>query len=301
MLLGRSVWRIHSCTKHALVTARGDPNPIRCWRRAYTSRVKLEQFAKMSFVDYPPKPSGIPGIVLQRSGPQHLSQVQNLLRESFFKDEPLVTALGLAGKTDPDFIDEEAKLVLEQLSLLAIDERSDQIVAAAINRTVLPQEMTDWPKEIDQMKCPQTQKLARLWYTLSTKPNIFTTFKVATYFELTFLVTTKAARGKGLAQLLAQQSLLLARESQVPLAVIYCTNVASARIAEKLSMKLIGVHSIRDYIIRNEDFRNGAKTSTSLNDQISVYAITLGENMAGRQHLLSELVTQTRPDLESEK
>lgn len=62
-----------------------------------------------------------------------------------------MTALGLAGKTDPDFIDEEAKLVLEQLSLLAIDERSDQIVAAAINRTVLPQEMTDWPKEIGEI------------------------------------------------------------------------------------------------------------------------------------------------------
>uniref|UniRef100_A0A8D8LP91 N-acetyltransferase domain-containing protein n=1 Tax=Cacopsylla melanoneura TaxID=428564 RepID=A0A8D8LP91_9HEMI len=242
-----------------------------CWKRSYTSRLKLETFARMNFQHYEPKDSGLPGILLQRTGPQHLAPIQRLLRGSFFQDEPMVTAFGLAGgATDGEFIDEEAKLVLEQLSVVAIDEASGDIVAAACNRTVVPEELITWPQEIDQIKCRPTQRLARFWYTMSTRPNIFTEFNVPSYFELTFLATTQAARGKGLALILARESLALALESRAPLAVIYCTHIASARIAQKLGMTLIASHKVNDVVT--------GSVLPSGNSQYSVHAIRLTDS-----------------------
>lgn len=87
---------------------------------------------------------------------------------------------------------------------------------------------------------------------MSIEPNIFTTFNVPSYFELTFLVTSRLARGKGLAQILARESLELARECAAPLAVIYCTHIASARIAEKLDMKLVATRRVKDVEAQGE-------------------------------------------------
>ncbi|KAL1456169.1 hypothetical protein WDU94_000917 [Cyamophila willieti] len=251
--IGKPIHQTTTCWKGLLLKSLENAETLHsstgccCWKRSYTSRLKLETFAAMNFQHYEPKASGLPGILLQRTGPQHLAPIQRLLRSSFFQDEPLVTAFGLAGgATDREFIDDEAKLVLEQLSLVAIDEASGDIVAAAVNRTVVPEELVTWPQEIDQIKCPPTQRLARVWYTMSTRPNIFTTFKVPSYFELTFLVTSQAARGKGLALILARESLKLALEARAPLAVIYCTHIASARIAQKLGMTLIASQKLKD-------------------------------------------------------
>lgn len=121
--------------------------------------------------------------------------------------------------------------------------------------------------------------MARFWYNISAIPNIFTTFSTPTYFELTFLVTSRSARGKGLASLLASESLRLARETKAHLAVMYCTNIASACIAEKLGMKRIGGGRVEDYLEAEEDRRTVREKLTPPNDEIRVFAISLDEGI----------------------
>lgn len=121
--------------------------------------------------------------------------------------------------------------------------------------------------------------MARFWYNISAVPNIFTTFSTPTYFEVTFLVTSRSARGKGLASMLARESLQLARETQSPLAVMYCTNIASACIAEKLGMRRIGGGRVEGYLEVEEDRRTVQEKLTPPNDEIRVFAISLDERI----------------------
>lgn len=223
--------------------------------------------------EHPPKPSGIPGIIFQRASPKDLTIVQGLLRYSFFKDEPILKALGWTDKIDPEFIAYQGKLLLEGLTILAIDATKNQIIAAAINRIAVSGEHIAKEQEIDQIQCPLTQRLARFWNEMSCKPDIFAMFDVPEYMEITYLVTTPAARGKRLAEKLSRESLLLAKETGAPLAVMYCTNIASARIAQKLSMKLIGSECICNYFSGPDLL--GLINLPYPNDRVYVFAITV--------------------------
>lgn len=224
-------------------------------------------------------PSGVPGVLFEKASQQHLQTVNILLKESFFKDEPITKALGLAGKLDPSFISAEANLVLKGFSIVAIEESSKQIIAAAINKILFRDDVQAEPALIEKIKCPNTRKIVRFWHQLTLKPNIFDIFHVNQYLEVGYLVTTPAARGKRLAEKLTRASLQLATERGQNLAVMVCTNVASVRIAQKIDMLLIGVNCICGYFTGADLLK--LTHLTHPNDKVFVFAKALRPNREG--------------------
>lgn len=221
--------------------------PTLRWNGIFKSKQPTHNISTKNLEEYQPGPSGIPGIKFQMAKSQNMPVLVKLMQESFFKDEPIVKALGLSEKIDPEFIANQVKFASEGLTILAIDESNDEIIAAAMNNTVTPKYIIERPKEIEEIQCPHSQKIARFWYSLNLKPDIFALFGVPEFLEITYLVTTPAARGKRLAEKLSRESLSLGKHYEVPLIVMYCTNIASARIAQKLNMKLIGIICISNF------------------------------------------------------
>lgn len=217
--------------------------------------------------------SDVPGVLFEHATQDHVETINTLLRESFFMDEPVTKALGLTGKVDPKFIAGEAQIVLKGYSIVAIEENSCQIIAAAINKPSYPQEEQEEAAVIDHTACPNTQKLKHFWRHLTLKPNIFKLFDVDQYIEVNYLVTTPAARGKRLAEKLTRASLQLATDKGQRLAVMVCTNVASTRIAMKVDMRVIGVHCISNYF-SGEDLLKLIHL-THPNDKVYVFAKVL--------------------------
>ncbi|KAL1464910.1 hypothetical protein WDU94_004515 [Cyamophila willieti] len=220
----------------------------------------------------PSNPAGIPGIRFQRAKPEDICAVHKLLANSFFRDEPILKALGLVGKISEEFIAERASAVREDLTILAIDDASDDIIAAAINQTIQPEaSLNGSAKKIDQIQCPHTKKLAKFWHDLSVQTNVFSLYNVPDYMEVSYLATSEAARGKGLAESLTRESIALAKELKKTLVCIYCTNFASARIAMKMNMKMIRVHCIHKFF-HGEDL---VAVSKLPHDKIYVFALEL--------------------------
>ncbi|CAL4159398.1 unnamed protein product [Meganyctiphanes norvegica] len=178
---------------------------------------------------------------------EYIDRAVVLLCNHFFKDEPLGKALYLESPREVDHWLSKVlpHMIAHGMSLMAIDESPEgdgRLVGVAINSVKLkgavggPDDFLNW---IDPQKDPKMYRIISFLSHLAEDIDFYGNYSVDKFFNFEMLNVDKTYGGRGLASMMVEQSLNLARKHNFRLCLVETTGIFSAKIFSRHGFKTI--------------------------------------------------------------
>ncbi|XP_034195517.1 arylalkylamine N-acetyltransferase 1 [Osmia lignaria lignaria] len=171
-----------------------------------------------------------PAYITRLALPPDYDNVVDFMCDVYYKDEPTIVNMGLAG-TEAPLVWRKMMDDLVRCGLSFIAENHEHcIIGAALNSPTTPQEIQ---MLCNLAKCCQTEPISKVIefyaYVLDSA-RVWERFCVHTIFEQSSLAISEEYRGLGIAQRLIHESWILARDCGYRLFRMDCNNSYCARI-----------------------------------------------------------------------
>jgi len=183
---------------------------------------------------------------------EHVSEKRHLefldlVYQEFFPREVLAIASGLGTKTNPGTIQRFTEWLHQNYSIAVVDPKTDRIVAVVLNCLV-----DKGQSVIDHSAlAPEDQVIWNFLDGLDAGYDIFENLKVDNGLELVFLCVHPDYIGKGLARLLTEETISLARSRGVPFIKSNPTTPATCHLFESLGFETVNEKRLVAHLLEN--------------------------------------------------
>jgi arylalkylamine N-acetyltransferase len=173
-------------------------------------------------------------ITIQVAKETDASEIYNFKVLHFDTSEPVRCAHvgGKGGSRSVEFLIESIR---SGLVLMAIESSTKTLVGISICNVVKAEDETMASETGD----PIQNDLLRFFDYVDEKANIFETFNVDEHFHIMMISVHSSFRGRGIATNIFQACLNFAKSKNSQLVTVNCSSSYTAKIAEKLEMRLI--------------------------------------------------------------
>ena len=161
--------------------------------------------------------SSIPGISYRIANQSRYDEVQDLLYNNFHVDEPMSNALNMYDGINRSAILNQFAVdgLNENMSIIAIDEKTDKLLGVCINQTAQPSNLdpeTELQKYLKEYDDPKFGHILRVLHGVNQNAgDLFKAYDTNIFFDIKMLATDKNNRKGGLAKDLLQRSVMLAK------------------------------------------------------------------------------------------
>lgn len=192
--------------------------------------------------------------------------VLEMMHTSYYPYEPTCSSLGIG----PNLVmDERAmKDMVEGMSLVARLKTDGEIVGACINCSLHPWDPDQTEKLAFSCKCTKLKTLLLFYAHVTRSPDLWKSYHVKKVFEMAYLFVKPEHRRKGIPLRLMEHSQTIARNKCFRVMRCDATNVATARLCEKLGMRLVDEISYSSFL--GKSFEPVFETS-SPNKSVKIY------------------------------
>lgn len=177
--------------------------------------------------------------------------VLEMLRKSFFRDEPMNSSLGLADDPESCRSLEQycRKYFAERLSRVVIT-KSGNIAGVCLNSSIVKNSRVESTasEEVNQSSIPFV-KIINLLHQIERKCDIFQKYSHAEkILDLGILSVDDSYRGKGISKLLINETRQMAIKLNYPLIQVVCSSHFSAKGAARLGFRQIFAMPYVEYV-----------------------------------------------------
>ncbi|XP_046663927.1 arylalkylamine N-acetyltransferase 1 isoform X1 [Homalodisca vitripennis] len=175
------------------------------------------------------------------------------LRNNFFADEPLNKSLGLCEPGEPHAELEAHSLntLHDQLSVMAVDKETDQVVAVSLNGIQFPGDIKREKDKLAKMTDEKFKQIFTLLNNLNESLDLFTKYDVDKIFDARILSVDSGYRGKGLGKEIIRRAEEVASENNFQIMKGDATGAFSQKILLSLGWKLIHELKYVDHLDEN--------------------------------------------------
>lgn len=175
--------------------------------------------------------------------------VLRVMHSSFYPDEPTCSCLGIG----PNSVMDERTLMdmAEGMSLLARLKYGGDIVGACVNSSIYPWDPDQTEKLASSCKCNKLKTLLLFYAHMTRRPDFWKSYGVKKVFEMAYVFVKPEHRNKGISFRLMQDSRKLAADKGFQIIRCDATNFVTARICEKLGMRLVDEIPFSSYLGKN--------------------------------------------------
>jgi len=208
------------------------------------------------------------GISYRIATPPRYDEIQDLLFTNFWADEPMSSALKMYdGLNRSSVLEQYATDVLnENMSIMAIDEKTDEILGICINEAIHPSNVdpdTELQTFVKAYDDPKFVQMHRVIHAVNQKAgDLFKEFDTNTLFYLNILTIGQNSRKGGLGKDLLHRSVMLAETLGFSAIKTEATGLYSRKAMEKLGFHANAMYSYSDY----KDEETGYQTFSSIPD-----------------------------------
>ncbi|KAF2351086.1 Acyl-CoA N-acyltransferase [Trinorchestia longiramus] len=185
------------------------------------------------------------GIIYKILTEEQSDEAVDLLCNHFFKDEPLGKALHLESPRDVDhwLANLLPYIIRHSVSVVAVDEHNNnKIVGVAIN-SIKGKDATpgldDFLAWIDPQKDPKIFRIISFLRHVAHEVDFYEKYGVDRIMQFDLLNVSKDYSGRGIAAMLVQQSVALARQENLTCLVALTTGIFSAKIFARHNFRTI--------------------------------------------------------------
>ncbi|KAL7639620.1 UNVERIFIED_CONTAM: hypothetical protein RMT77_010121 [Armadillidium vulgare] len=234
-----------SSTASSTGTAPGTDNP----------QQSMQPMDEPEIPELPLEPELPPGVLCQLDGnivfriltEDYVEEAVNLLCNHFFKDEPLGKALYLQSPGEVDHWLSKAlpHMIRHEVSVMAQDESEEgqgRLVGVAINSVKLkgqPRGPDDFLTWLNPQKDPKMYRILSFLNQVAADIDFYSNYNVDKLFFFELLNVDKIYGGRGIASMLVEQSISVARERDFKCLVAETTGIFSAKIFARNGFKTI--------------------------------------------------------------
>lgn len=177
--------------------------------------------------------------------------VLKVMHNAFYSHEPTCASLGIG--PNPVMDERAIKDMAEGMSLMVKHKHNGDIVGACINCSVYPWDPDHTEKLASSCKCSKMKKLLLFYAYMTRKPDLWSSYGVKKVFEMAYLFISPDHRRKGLSYRLLEESMNLGREKGFQVIRCDATNFITAKLCEKLGMKLVDEIKFSTYFDKKMD------------------------------------------------
>ncbi|KAL7295726.1 hypothetical protein TKK_0011071 [Trichogramma kaykai] len=167
-------------------------------------------------------------------------EVMAHLRLNFFADEPLNRAVGLCKKGENHLELERHCLatLASRMSCMIVDE-NDKIAGTALNGIVKRGERDENERRLAELRDPKFKSIFALLFKINEKCDIPNKYGVDEIFECRILSVDESFRGRGLANLLVENSIRIAKSNGFKIMKADATGLFSQKVFLKYDFNVI--------------------------------------------------------------
>jgi len=177
--------------------------------------------------------------IILRASPEDTEEILDLMWESYFPDEPITKSTGLHLQRNEIFDQETTNTLSKGISLIARCKYNGCLVGGCINNVLCPWDADMMEKFACTLKNEKMAELYMFFAYLIRAPDLFDKYCTSQVFEIQMVFVRHTDRKKGLACRLVQASRDLAVDLGYQIIRVDASNIQSAKICEKLKMKLV--------------------------------------------------------------
>ncbi|XP_022199206.2 uncharacterized protein LOC111056180 [Nilaparvata lugens] len=240
--------------------------------RILNLRSNYQKIIKPMIYRYSSKPRNrLEGIKFEYPVPEsRFEEVVNLFRNHFYVDEPLLAALKLCkrGEPQPEMDDYCMKNLKEGFSIAALDEKTDKVIATVMNGIIHDCDPDDFNEKLETMT-GKIKEIFKLLYYSNQHLDLFCRYNVEEIFEIRLLSVDSKYFGRGLAKELIKRSVDLGQESgyRYVIAKADCTGFFSQKLLSGYGFQKI--HEIR-YSCYKDKYKNVIFRTAPPHDTLAV-------------------------------
>ncbi|XP_018326518.1 uncharacterized protein LOC108737886 [Agrilus planipennis] len=186
--------------------------------------------------------------LIHRPQPDEYCEILRLLWECYYPEEPTTLSLGLGHCHNPVMDEDSLRGLSEGLSLVARCKYTGDIVAGSVNRTACPWDAEEMERFSCSLTCPKLKSYTKFNAHLLKAPMLWERFCTDKIFEISQVFVKKEERQKGLGFKLIKSSKELGADCGFRVIRLDATSHYSAKICEKLDMRLIYTINYDDYV-----------------------------------------------------
>lgn len=181
--------------------------------------------------------SNLSQYIIVKATKEDYRHVLEVMHTSYYPYEPTCSSLGIG----PNLVmDERAmKDMVEGMSLVARMKSGGEIVGACINCSLHPWDPDQTEKLALSCKCSKLKTLLLFYAHVTRSPDLWKSYGVERVFEMAYLFVKPEHRRKGIPLRLMEHSQTVARNKCFHVMRCDATNVATAKLCEKLGMRLV--------------------------------------------------------------
>jgi len=208
------------------------------------------------------------GISYRIATPPRYDEIQDLLFTNFYVDEPMSGALKMYDGFNPSSVLEQYAMdaLNENMSIMAIDEKTDEILGICINEAIHPPNVdpdTELQRFLEAYDDPKLGHKHRVIHAVNQKAgDLFKEFDTNTLFYMSMLTIGQNKRKGGLGKDLLHRSVMLAETLGFRAIKTIASGLYSRKAAEKLGFHSNAKYSYSDY----KDEEIGYQTFSSIPD-----------------------------------
>merc|ERR1711962_402682 len=197
--------------------------------------------------------SSIPGISYRIANQSRYDDVQNLLYNNFHVDEPMSNALNMYDSINRSAILNQFAIdgLNENMSIIAIDEKTDKLLGVCINQTAQPSNLdpeTELQKYLKEYDDPKFGHILRVLHGVNQNAgDLFKAYDTNIFFDIKMLATDKNNRKGGLAKDLLQRSVMLAKVLVFNVIKTEATGLYSRKAFERIGFHVNAEYLYSDY------------------------------------------------------
>ncbi|XP_076665045.1 arylalkylamine N-acetyltransferase-like 2 [Andrena cerasifolii] len=184
--------------------------------------------------------------------PPDYENVVDFMCEEYYKNEPTVVNIGLAGSEAPACWRQMLYYqVKEGMTIIAVN-RDHCIIGAALNCAGFP---SDGQRLYEYSMCCEPAPIRRIiefFAYVAEKSNLWERYCVSRTFEQSSLAVHSEYRGQGIGTRLVEESWLLARDCGYPLFSIECNSKYCARISQNFGWEAVWSIPFGQYVRNGE-------------------------------------------------
>lgn len=192
-----------------------------------------------------------PFIILDAKPPDH-SKIVSLLYKSYHPHEPLSKGLGLGNCSNPVIDDAMYKDLSNNLSVIAMHKGTGKIAGCSINTVAYDFTAAEILQHSKCICCEKTRHLFEFYAYINSIPQLYRKYNTKKIYEIAYVAVDIPFRRQGLAYQIMKDSLKRGHRRGFKVVRVDCTNVATAKICEKLGMQKVFEIPFDYYLDKNK-------------------------------------------------
>ncbi|KAJ8683844.1 hypothetical protein QAD02_019636 [Eretmocerus hayati] len=167
--------------------------------------------------------------------------VLNHLRKNFYADEPLNRAVGLCnrGEAHAELDRHCASTLAHNCSCIIVDQKQSKIAGAALNGIVRKGDREECERRLAELKDSKFRSIFGLLYSIDEKVDLFERYNVDELFECRILSVQETYRGRGLANVLVENSIRIAQQAGFKVMKADATGIFSQKVFRKYGFDVV--------------------------------------------------------------